>query len=162
MSYQIAKGNSLTKTGMPRQPAPDVISRPRAGGGGYGQAGGAANPSSVEPGKAVRSQLGQNLLDSTDDDGVLDHIIQHGTARQDDAITSQLRTIAHGNVPIHPAMASAPKAAFPGGSSSATAPKASTPKPSAANKQFNDNLARTNKAGAMASPGQLAASTKLS
>jgi hypothetical protein len=157
-----AKGNAPA-TGMARTPAPDVISKPRGGTvAGYGMGGGANNPSSVEPGKAVRSLLGQNLLDSVDDDGVLDHIIQKGTARQDDSITGQLRNIAAGNVPVHPAMASAPKAAFPGGNSSASAPKAAAPKASAANKQFNDTMARANKAGAKATPGELAASTKLS
>jgi hypothetical protein len=162
MSVQAkAKGNAPA-TGMPRQPAPDVISSVRAGSkAGYGMGGGVNNPS-VAPVGAVRSQLGQNLLDSVDDDGVLDRIIKSGTARQDDAITGQLRTIAAGNVPIHPGMASAPKAAFPGGNSSAPAPKAGQPKASAANAKFNDAMARQNKAGAKATPGQLAASTKLS
>jgi len=160
MAYQVAKGNAPA-TGMPRQAAPDVISKPRAGGGGFGQNGGAANPSSAPIG-AVRSQLGQNLLDSVDDDGVLDHIIKNGTARQDDSITGQLRNIVPGGVPIHPAMSSAPKAALPGGNSTAAAPKASKPKASAANAKYNDAMDRTTKAGAKASPGQLAASTKLS
>jgi len=107
----------------------------------------------------VRSQLGQNLLDSVDDDGVLDRIIQNGTARQDDSITGQLRNIAAGNVPIHPGMSSAPSAALPGGNKTAAAPKAATPKASVANKQFNDSRP---KAGGNATPGQVVASTKTS
>jgi hypothetical protein len=67
-------------------------------------------PSSVEPGKAVRSPLAANLKSSVDDDGVLDRIIRDGTARQDESVTGQLRKIAAGNVPTHPAM----KGAAPG------------------------------------------------
>jgi hypothetical protein len=160
MSIQ-AKGNAPVATGMPRQPAPDVISNPRSGGAGYGMSGGAVNPSRAPVG-SVRSKLAQNLLDSTDDDGVLDHIIKNGTARQDDSITGQLRTIVEGSVPIHPAMSSAPKAALPGRAASVPVPKAAAPKASAANAQYNADMAQATKSGAKATPGQVVVSTKLS
>jgi hypothetical protein len=158
---QAKAAGDLSATGMPRQPAPDVISAPRSGGAGYGMSGGAVNPSRVPVG-AVRSKLAQNLLDSTDDDGVLDHIIKNGTARQDDSITGQLRTIVEGAVPIHPAMSSAPKAALPAVKYGAPAPMPAKPKASASNAKYNADMAAATKSGAKATPGQLAASTKLS
>ena len=104
-----AKGNGPA-TGMQKTPAPDAISAPRSGSGqGHGSNGPVGNNPSVEPGKRVLSPLAQNLESSVDDDGCLNRIIREGTARQDDSITSQLRTIADGNVPDAFGMESARK-----------------------------------------------------
>jgi hypothetical protein len=102
-----AKGNGPA-TGMAKTPAPDAISAPRSGSGqGHGSNGPVGNNPSVEPGKRVLSPLAQNLESSVDDDGVLATVISKGTARVDSEISSQLRTIADGNVPDAWGMASA-------------------------------------------------------
>jgi hypothetical protein len=87
-------------TPAPTRPAaPDVISRPRqATPAGYGM-NSDAGPVSLAPGVTRQSPLADNLRASVDDDGVLDHVQQFGTARRDDSITGQLRKIADGNVP---------------------------------------------------------------
>lgn len=106
---QPAKGNAPgagpVKTPSPTRPAaPDVISQARLGGDGYGQNSGRNNPSSIPPGAQKLSGLAANMKASVDDDGVLDHIIQHGTARNSDEVTSQLRSIASKGSPPHPFM----------------------------------------------------------
>ena len=102
----------MPKTIAPTRPArlgPDVISTPRLprGGSAYGQ-NQFAGRSSTSPGEMVRSPLAQSIKDASErgSDAVLDHIIEHGTAKQDDSVTGQLRKIADGNVPIHPGMRS--------------------------------------------------------
>jgi len=87
--------------------APDVISAPRAATPqGYGMSPG-HNPSSIPPGTQLLSPMAEVLKEGQDDgEGVLDRITKEGTARRDDAITSQLRKIADGNVPNHPNMKS--------------------------------------------------------
>jgi hypothetical protein len=91
-----------------KTPAPDEVTNPRSPTGqGYGMNGPHNNASSVAPGQRVISPLGQNLETSVDDGGALDRVIREGTARVDDSIGGQLRKIADGNVPDHPAMASA-------------------------------------------------------
>lgn len=98
----------MQKTPAPtKPPAPDIVSQPRKGGDGFGQNSGMANPSRLNPGETLTSKLGANLRASVDDDGALQHIIEHGTARQDDEVTGQLRKIADGNVPTHPHMSGA-------------------------------------------------------
>jgi hypothetical protein len=67
----------------------------------------AGNNPSVPNGKRVLSPLAANL-ESTIDDDALPQVIAKGTARND-AVTSQLRKIAPGNVPTHPAMSGAAK-----------------------------------------------------
>lgn len=95
MAYQAAKGNGPA-TGMQKTPAPDEVTNIRSPSSpGYGMNG--PQPSSVAPGKAVISPLGANLKSSVPDDA-LDTVIRDGTARND-KVTSQLRTIAAGNVP---------------------------------------------------------------
>jgi hypothetical protein len=94
MAYQAAKGNGPA-TGMPKTPAPDEVTNIRAPSApGYGMNG--VQPSSVPPGKAVLSPLAANLKSSVTDDAI-DSVIANGTARND-KVTSQLRTIAAGNV----------------------------------------------------------------
>ena len=101
-----AKGNA-PGGGPIKTPAPDQISNVRSPGqAGAGQNG--PQPSSVEPGKASRSQLAQNMVESVNDEGVLDYVIANGTARNE-GVTDQLRNIT-GNVPNHPAMSGASKA----------------------------------------------------
>jgi hypothetical protein len=121
MAFQNAKGNA-PDTGMPKQPrpaAPDQISKVRAPSTqGYGMNDGASNPSSVAPDKIAQtmSPLAANLKASADDDGVLDHVIAHGT-KLDGVISGQLRKIADGNVPTHSAFAKRGAASgSPGGS----------------------------------------------
>lgn len=70
---------------------------------------------SLNPGQSSISPLGANMKASVDDDGVLDHIIQHGTARNSDEVTSQLRSIASRNVPNHPFMRDANSGGAPSG-----------------------------------------------
>ena len=104
-----AAGNGPA-TGMQKTPAPDQISRPRgSAAAGYGQSGGANNPSSIPPGTRVVSPLGLNLESSVDDDGVQAAVIGKGTARNDDRVRNQLRDIAKGGVPTHPFMSGASK-----------------------------------------------------
>jgi hypothetical protein len=90
-----------------RTPAPDAVSSPRSGGGqGYGANGPVGNsPRTDAPGKRVVSPLGSNLESSVEDKGALDRVIREGTARVDDSISGQLRTIADGNVPVAHGMA---------------------------------------------------------
>ena len=108
MAIQVKAKGDHPATGMPRPIAPDEVSHIRApGAAGYGMNGPQA--SSVDPAKAVLSPLAHNLKASVDDDGCLDRIIKEGTARQDDTVTGQLRKIASGNVPNHPAMSGASK-----------------------------------------------------
>jgi hypothetical protein len=112
-AHDIAKGNA-PDTGSPgptpaptRPAAPDVISAPRrATAAGYGM-NSDSGPVSLSPGMTRQSPLADNLRASVDDDGVLDRVQRQGTARVDDSITSQLRSIGDKNVPDHPAMASA-------------------------------------------------------
>lgn len=112
-----APGGGPIKTPGPTRPAaPDVISQARLGGDGYGQNSGRNNPSSVPPGQQRLSPLAANLKASVDDDGVLDHIIASGTARQDTTVTGQLRSISDKNVPVHPHMKDANVAGAPRGS----------------------------------------------
>jgi hypothetical protein len=114
---EAAKGNA-SATGMPRSEAPDEISRVRSpSGSGHGM-NGDPNGSSVAPGKRVVSPLGLNLEQSSDDDGVLNAIMQKGSAAMsttptgdgvtaaDGVVGSQLRDISAKNVPDHSAMAS--------------------------------------------------------
>jgi hypothetical protein len=76
-----------------KTPAPDQVTNIRAPGGqGYGE-NGAANPSSVAPGKRVVSQLGANL-ESSVDDPARDEIIAKGTARDLNVGDSTGRTLA--------------------------------------------------------------------
>jgi hypothetical protein len=83
MAVKATKTGAAGKQGVvqkQRTPAPDQVTTIRAPGGqGYGE-NGSANPSSVAPGKTVRSQLAQNLLDSVDDPAI-DEVIAKGTAR---------------------------------------------------------------------------------
>lgn len=117
-----AKGNSdpnagPNKTPGPTRPAaPDVISQARLGGDGYGQNSGRNNPSSIPPGAQKLSGLAANMKASVNDDGVLDHIIAHGTARNSDEVTGQLRTIASRNVSTKPGMKDANTGGAPRGS----------------------------------------------
>ena len=105
MAYKAAKGNApatgMQKTPAPTRPAPpdavDTVRNPSAQ--SYGENGPANNASRTNPGEFVESDLGKNMRASVDDDGVLDRIIRDGTAKQDDSVTGQLRTIAAGNVP---------------------------------------------------------------
>lgn len=86
-----------------KTPAPDEISRPRAGTpAGHGQNG--PQPSSVDPGKAVLSPLAANLKSSVTDPA-LDVVIARGTYKSQ-VVTDdeQLRQIAAGNVPSHDSM----------------------------------------------------------
>jgi hypothetical protein len=123
-AHDIAKGNA-PDTGSPgptpaptRPAAPDVISRPRAATpAGYGM-NSDAGPVSVAPGTTRQSPLADNLRASVDDDGVLDRVQREGTARRDDSITSQLRSIGDKNVPDHPHM----KPANSGGAPCGTIP----------------------------------------
>lgn len=109
-AHDIAKGNG-PNTGAPgptpaptRPAAPDVISAPRhATAAGYGM-NSDAGPVSLAPGQQRRSPLAENLKASVDDDGCLDRVIREGTARVDNSITGQLRSIADKNVPAHPHM----------------------------------------------------------
>jgi hypothetical protein len=94
-------------TPAPTRPAlHDLISAPRGPGAiaGYGQSGGANNPSSIPPGTRVVSPLAANLESSIDDDGVQTAVIANGTARNSARVTNQLRDIASRNVPDHPRM----------------------------------------------------------
>jgi hypothetical protein len=84
-----------------RTPPPNQIAMPRhptAAGSGMNND---PNASSIEPGKRVISPLGSNLETSVDDKGALDAVISKGTARVDNAISDQLRSInAAGNVAL--------------------------------------------------------------
>jgi hypothetical protein len=107
-----AKGNGPA-TGMQKTPAPtrkappDAVTSIRAPTPqGYGENGPHANASRTNPGETVESDLAMNLRESVDDDGALARIVKEGTAKVDDSISGQLRTIAKGNVPDHPAMKS--------------------------------------------------------
>ena len=89
----------MPKTVAPTRPArlgPDVISTPRLprGGSAYGQNQWAGR-SSTSPGEMVRSPLAESIKDASErgSDAVLDHIIEHGTAKQDDSLPEQLRKI---------------------------------------------------------------------
>jgi len=125
-SHDNASGTLDGSTGMPKNVAPtkrpkhgpDVISTPRnpTGGSGYGQ-NQYGGRSVTDPGELVRSPLAQDMKDTGErgSDAVLDHIVEHGTAKQDDEITGQLRDIT-GNVPNHPYMTGAK----PGGTVPAT------------------------------------------
>ena len=96
MAYQTAKGNRGDTAGPVKTPAPDEVTNIRSPSSpGYGMNG--PQPSSVAPGKAVISPLGANLKSSVTDDSI-DSVLANGTARND-KVTSQLRTIAAGNVP---------------------------------------------------------------
>lgn len=76
-----------------KTPAPDQVTNIRApGGAGYGE-NGAANPSSVAPGKRVVSQLAANLEGSVDDPA-RDEILSRGTARDLNVGDSTGRTLA--------------------------------------------------------------------
>ncbi len=112
MAVQVkAKGNGpatgMQKTPAPTRPAaPDEVTAIRAPTrAGLGMNGDTSR-SNTNPGEQVKSILARNLEASVDDDGALDRIVREGTARVDDTITGQLRTIAKGNVPDHPAMKS--------------------------------------------------------
>lgn len=71
----------------------------------YGTAQG-DNPSSLTPGQALVSPMADELKRASDDgEGALDTVIRDGT-KTDATVTSQLRNIAKGNVPDHPAMRS--------------------------------------------------------
>jgi len=105
-----AKGDRAD-TGTPVQPkmrpaAPDQISfvrKPSPQGPGMN----GPQASSVPPGVLALSPMAANLKASTDDgEGVLDRIIADGV-KLDNTITSQLRTLAPGNVPDAHGMASA-------------------------------------------------------
>lgn len=74
--------------------APDEISMVRhPTPNGYAMNG--PQPSSINPGQQMLSPMAANLKASSDDgEGVLDAVIAKGTARNDDRVTSQLRSIA--------------------------------------------------------------------
>jgi hypothetical protein len=97
MAVNVNKGYSAGK--VLRTPAPDEISQVRNPGKvSYGM-NFDTTPSSVPPGKAVRSTLGQNLMESSDDgQGVLQKIIEGGVAGRDDRIPAdgnvQQRTVS--------------------------------------------------------------------
>lgn len=93
----------------PKAPTPKPTPAPLTKETAYGRTNYGANasmfPSSIDPGTTVTSPLADNLRQSSDDgEGALDRVIREGTARVDDSITSQLRSIADKNVPDHPAM----------------------------------------------------------
>lgn len=106
-----AKGNGpatgMQKTPAPLRPAaPDEVTAIRAPTKpGYGMNGDTSR-SNTSPGEQTKSILARNMEASVDDDGALDRITREGTAKVDDSISGQLRTIAKGNVPDHPAMKS--------------------------------------------------------
>jgi hypothetical protein len=97
----------MQKTPAPTRPAaPDEVTAVRAPTRpGYGMDGDTSR-SNTSPGETVKSILARNLEASVDDDGALARIEREGTAKQDDSVSGQLRTIAKGNVPDHPAMKS--------------------------------------------------------
>ena len=127
-----APGDALdTATPQPTPPptkplAPDVISRPRAPvGAGYGQSGGAENPSSIAPGYGgPQTQLGKNLEASVDGDGLLARIRRLGTSKGviDDVDLQSPQTrnedYADAKFPAHPNM----KPANVGGAPRGTVP----------------------------------------
>ena len=82
-----------------RTPAPDEISQVRNPGKvGYGMNFDTHSPV-IAPGMAVRSPLGQNLMESQDDgEGVLQKVIDGGIAGRDDRVPAdgnlQLRTVS--------------------------------------------------------------------
>ena len=121
-------------TPPPTKPlAPDVISRPRSPiGAGYGQSGGAENPSSIPPGYGgPQTQLGKNLEASVDDDGLLDRIRRLGTSKgvidNVDLQSPQTRNedYADAKFPAHPNM----KPANVGGAPRGTVPSATGSSP---------------------------------
>jgi hypothetical protein len=128
MAYQVkttAKGDAAN-TGAPgptpapkaKPQPPDQISKVRAptNAGGYGL-NGFVGRSSLNPGEQLLSPMAESLKAASDDgESVLDTVVAKGTARQDTSITSQLRTIAAGNVPDHSSMGSARsrQATYPG------------------------------------------------
>lgn len=84
-----------------KTPPPNQIATPRhptAAGSGMNND---PNPSSIEPGRRVVSPLGQNLETSVSEGGALDAVISKGTARVDNAISDQLRTITGAPPPAH-------------------------------------------------------------
>jgi hypothetical protein len=97
----------MQKTPAPTRPAaPDEVTAIRAPTrAGYGMNGDTSR-SNTNPGEQNKSILARNMEASVDDDGALERITRQGTARVDDSISGQLRTIAKGNVPDHPAMKS--------------------------------------------------------
>ena len=99
---EAARGNSGTTAGPVKTPAPDEVTNVRSSHPSYGM-NNYPGASSVDPGNRVLSPLGANLESSVDDDGVLQHVIEKGTARNDDEITSQLRDIPR-TFPDHPHM----------------------------------------------------------
>jgi hypothetical protein len=97
MAVNVNKGYSAGK--ILRTPAPDEVTSVRSPTkAGYGMNGDASG-SSVPPCKAVRSVLGQNLMESQDDgDGVLQKIIEGGVAGRGDRVPAdgnlQTRTVS--------------------------------------------------------------------
>lgn len=103
MAVNVNKGYSAGK--ILRTPAPDEVTSVRSPTkAGYGMNGDTSG-SSVPPGKAVRSILGQNLMESQDDgEGVLQKIIEGGVAGRDDRVPAdgnvQQRTVSANPYPI--------------------------------------------------------------
>ena len=98
----------MQKTPAPTRPAaPDEVTAIRAPTKpGYGNERRHVAQQHSRPASKPSPILARNLEASVDDDGALDRITREGTAKVDDSISGQLRTIAKGNVPDHPAMKS--------------------------------------------------------